>query len=41
MVSGILQSDEKDIVSEAKKNNLNVKDIIRNNGWLAITFKPI
>lgn len=38
MVSGILQSDEQDIIKEAEKNDLNVKDIIRNNGWLAVTF---
>jgi len=39
MVSGILQSDEKDVISEAQKNNLSVKDVIRNNGWVAITFE--
>jgi len=31
MVSGILQSDEQDIISEAQKNGLSVNDIIRNN----------
>ena len=41
MVSGILQSDEKDIITEAQKNNLSVKEVIRNNGWLAITFLNI
>ena len=39
MVSGILQSDEKDVISEAQKNSLSVKDVIRNNGWVAITFE--
>lgn len=40
MVSGILESDERDIISEAEKNKLQSTDIIRNNGWLAVTFKP-
>lgn len=39
MVSGILQSDEKYIVSEAQKCGLQIKHIIRNNGWMAITFE--
>ena len=39
MVSGILQSDEKDIISEAQKCELQIKHIIRNNGWVAITFE--
>lgn len=38
IVSGILQSDEKDIVTEAAKCALTVKNTIRNNGWLAIAF---
>lgn len=40
IVSGILQSDETDVVAEALKNNLTVKDILRTNGWLAISFNP-
>ncbi len=39
MVSGILQSDEKDIVTATQKNNLRVKDTIRNSGWVAITLE--
>ena len=38
MVSGILLSDEKDIISAAASNRLSVKSILRNNGWLAISF---
>ncbi|HLP20674.1 MAG TPA: 50S ribosomal protein L11 methyltransferase [Chitinophagales bacterium] len=38
MVSGILQADEKDILAEAKKNGLQLKDTIESNGWMAITF---
>jgi ribosomal protein L11 methyltransferase len=38
IVSGILQSDEKDIVAEAAKSGLQQTDILRNNGWLAIKF---
>ena len=40
LVSGILLNDEKDVVAEAAKNHLSVKTIIRNNGWLAISFIP-
>ncbi|MES2620992.1 MAG: 50S ribosomal protein L11 methyltransferase [Bacteroidota bacterium] len=39
MVSGILLSDEKDILSEAQKNGLLAKDALRNNGWVAISFQ--
>lgn len=39
LVSGILLNDEKDMVAEAEKNNLSLKSIIRNNGWLAISFQ--
>ncbi len=39
IVSGILQNDETDIVLQAEKNDLVVKDILRTNGWLAISFK--
>jgi|ERR1043165_5790022 ribosomal protein L11 methyltransferase len=38
MVSGILESDEKDVINEAQKNELTVKGVIKNNGWVAITF---
>ncbi|MFN8299925.1 MAG: 50S ribosomal protein L11 methyltransferase [Chitinophagales bacterium] len=38
VVSGILLSDEKDIILEAEKNGLVCVDVIRNNGWLAIRF---
>jgi ribosomal protein L11 methyltransferase len=39
MVSGILLNDEADVIAAAEKNNLAVKDILRNNGWLAISFQ--
>jgi ribosomal protein L11 methyltransferase len=39
MLSGILLSDEKDILAEAEKNKLAIKDIRRNNGWLAVSFQ--
>lgn len=39
LVSGILLNDEKGMVAEAEKNNLLLKSIIRNNGWLAISFQ--
>ena len=39
IVSGILQSDEKDIINEARKNNLEGKEILQTDGWLAIAFK--
>ncbi len=38
IVSGILQSDEKDVVAEAAKSGLKQVDILRTNGWLAIKF---
>jgi ribosomal protein L11 methyltransferase len=38
IISGILLSDEKDILGEAARNNLTVKKIIRNNGWLAVSL---
>ena len=38
IVSGILQSDEKDVVAEAAKNNLHATEILNNNGWLAVKF---
>jgi ribosomal protein L11 methyltransferase len=38
IVSGILATDEQDVMTEAHKSGLNVKNIIRNNGWLAISF---
>jgi ribosomal protein L11 methyltransferase len=38
MISGILLSDEKDILKEAANNHLSPKNIIRNNGWLAVTL---
>lgn len=39
MVSGILLSDEQDIELEAKRIGLVLKDKLKNNGWLAITFQ--
>jgi len=39
LVSGILLNDEKDVVAEAQKNSVSPKSIIRNNGWLAISFQ--
>jgi len=39
MVSGILQIDEKDVIGEAHKSGLQIKHIIRNSGWVAITFE--
>lgn len=38
IVSGILLSDERDVINEAAKHRLHVKNILRNNGWLAISF---
>ena len=38
IVSGILDSDEQDIINEAQKNELAVKEVVRTNGWLAISF---
>ena len=38
LVSGILLSDEKDILSKAAENHFFVKTILRSNGWLAISF---
>jgi ribosomal protein L11 methyltransferase len=39
LVSGILLNDETDVVTEAEKNKLSLKSIIRNNGWVAISFQ--
>lgn len=39
IVSGILLDDEKDVVAEANKQGLMVRNILRNNGWLAISFQ--
>lgn len=41
MVSGILDNDEKVIVEAAQHCGLNVKNILRLNGWLAISFSHI
>lgn len=41
IVSGILINDEREVVSEANKHQLNVKNIVQNNGWLAISFHHI
>jgi ribosomal protein L11 methylase PrmA len=42
MVSGILDNDEKVIVEAAQSiADLNVKNILRLNGWLAISFSHI
>ena len=38
IVSGILQSDEKDVVAEALKNGLTLNKIVNKDGWLAIAF---
>lgn len=38
IVSGILQSDEKDIINEARGCGLTKTEIVQNNGWLAISF---
>jgi len=39
IVSGILTSDEGDVVRVANKHHLNVKNILHNNGWVAISFR--
>jgi len=39
MVSGILLSDEAEILQEAEAQNLKVKDKVKNNGWLAIVLQ--
>ncbi len=39
IVSGILQSDEKDIVNKAHAYGLTETEVLQNNGWLAIAFK--
>lgn len=39
MISGILLSDEKDILTEAQRNGLKTKNILRNNGWVAMSFQ--
>lgn len=41
MVSGILDNDEKVIVEAANQVGLSVKNILRLNGWLAISFSHI
>lgn len=38
IVSGILQSYEKDVVAEALKNGLTLNKIVNKDGWLAIAF---
>ena len=39
IASGILLSDELDIINEAALNGLNIKNKLKNNGWLAIAFQ--
>ena len=39
MVSGILLNDEGDIIRKAESIGLKVKDKLKNNGWLAISFQ--
>lgn len=39
IVSGILASDEGDVVKQAHKHQLDVRNILNNNGWLAISFR--
>ena len=39
MVSGILLNDENDIINYAFGCDLTVKDKLKNNGWLAISFQ--
>lgn len=39
MVSGMLQADEQPIMNEANRIGLIKKELIVNNGWLAITFQ--
>jgi len=39
VVSGILLNDENDIINCGVTNGLKVKEKIRNNGWLAISFQ--
>lgn len=39
MVSGILLNDENDIIKHATGIGLKVKDKIKNNGWLAVSFQ--
>lgn len=39
MVSGILQNDENDIINCGTACGLMVKDKLRNNGWVAISFQ--
>lgn len=38
IVSGILTNDENDIIAEAAKQKLKVKDKVRENGWVAISL---
>jgi ribosomal protein L11 methyltransferase len=40
IVSGILVQDETDVVEAASEQNLNVKNKLSRNGWLAIAFAP-
>jgi len=39
IVSGILLNDENDIIGKAVGSGLKVKDKLKNNGWLAISFQ--
>ena len=41
MVSGILLNDENDIINCAVGCGLKVKDKLKNNGWLAISFQQV
>jgi ribosomal protein L11 methyltransferase len=39
IVSGVLLNDENDIIRKAMSSGLKVKDKLKNNGWLAISFQ--
>lgn len=41
MVSGVLLNDENDIIGKAVSSGLKIKDKIKNNGWLAISFQQV
>ncbi len=38
LVSGILLNDEKDIIGKAAENGFTLKNVLRNEGWVAIAF---
>ena len=41
IVSGILQTDEKDVIAEAANHELKPVDIFEDSGWLSITFNQV